>query len=130
MTVMNVFARYIKNPLAIATIALSVGVLSGCSLFSVYTIDIPQGTRITQTQANQVKIGMDSGQVLYLLGSPAVSDTLNPRRWDYLYDYTAGTDGKRQGKSDIHNATQRLSIYFDDQARVSRIEGIDTLPVK
>lgn len=127
---MNVFTRFIKNPFAITTMALSISVLGGCSLLSVHTIDIPQGTHITQIQAKQIQIGMDSEQVLYLLGSPAVNDTLNPRRWDYLYDYTAGTDGKRQGKLNTHNAKQRLSVYFDEQAKVSRIEGIETLPIR
>lgn len=130
MTIMNVFAHFIKTPLTILTLAVSAIVFSGCSMLSVYTIDIPQGTNITQAQANKVQIGMDSGQVLYLLGSPAVNDVLNPRRWDYIYDYQAGTEGKRQHKSNIQDGKQRLSIYFDEQARVSRIEGIETLPIK
>lgn len=130
MTIMNVFAHFIKTSLTLLTLAVSASVFSGCSMLSVYTIDIPQGTNITQAQANSVQIGMDSGQVLYLLGSPAVNDVLNPRRWDYIYDYQAGTEGRRQHKSNIQHGKQRLSIYFDKQARVSRIEGIETLPVK
>lgn len=71
--------------------------LSGCSIFKVYTIDRPQGTPITADQAAQIKVGMSADQVTYLLGSPALKDTLNPNRYDYLYDYTAGTDGRRAG---------------------------------
>lgn len=102
--------------------------LSGCSLFSVYTIDLPQGTPITQTQAQKLKVGMNENQVLYILGSPAIRDTLAPNRWDYIYDYQAGTEGKRKGIADVKNASQHLIVYFDDQGLVTRIEGIDSLP--
>lgn len=104
-------------------------VLSGCSVFRVYTIDLPQGTPITSAQASQVQVGMTTDQVIYLLGSPAMRDTLNPDRFDYLYDYTAGTDGKRAGKKDVKNASQYLSVYFEN-GRVVRIVGRESLPIK
>nr|WP_230659526.1 outer membrane protein assembly factor BamE [Psychrobacter sp. I-STPA10] len=97
-------------------------------MFSVYKIDLPQGTPITQNQAQKVQVGMNKNQVLYLLGSPAVRDTLAPNRWDYIYDYTPGTYGKREGKTAIHGAKQHLSIYFNDSDQVTRIDGIQTLP--
>ena len=102
--------------------------MSGCSLFNVYKIDLPQGTPITQTQAQKLQVGMNQNQVLYLLGSPAIKDTLAPNRWDYIYDYQAGTEGQRQGKADIQNASQHLVIYFNDSGIVTRIDGIETLP--
>ncbi len=103
--------------------------LSGCSMFRVYTIDLPQGTPITQAQAAQIRVGMTVDEVTYLLGSPAMKDTLNPNRFDYLYDYTAGTDGKRANKKDIKNASQYLSIFFES-GRVVRIAGRESLPIK
>lgn len=102
--------------------------LSGCSAFRVYTIDLPQGTPLTAAQAAQVQVGMSANQVLYILGSPALKDTLAPNRWDYIYDYTAGTDGKRKDKADIKNASQYLSVYFNEQGQVVRIDGRDSLP--
>ncbi|PNK61275.1 outer membrane protein assembly factor BamE [Psychrobacter sp. FDAARGOS_221] len=104
--------------------------LSACSIFGVYTIDLPQGTPITQQQAQQIQPGMNKNQVIYLIGSPAVRDTLAPNRWDYIYDYTPGTYGKREGKEIIHNASQHLIIYFDESDIVTRVEGVETLPVK
>ncbi len=112
-------------------IAISIGAtvtLSGCSLFSVYKIDLPQGTPLTQTQAQTLKLGMSQSQVLYILGSPAIRDTLEPNRWDYIYDFQAGTEGSRKGIADVKNASQHLVIYFDANGLVSRIEGIETLP--
>lgn len=102
-------------------------VLGGCSVFRVYTIDLPQGTPITYAQASQIQVGMTQDQVLYLLGSPALRDTLNPNRFDYLYDYKAGTDGKKLKKPDVKNASQYMSIYFEN-GQVVRITGRETLP--
>ena len=102
--------------------------LTGCNAFRVYTIDLPQGTPLSAAQASQVQVGMNANQVLYLLGSPALRDTLAPNRWDYIYDYTAGTDGKRNKKPDIKDASQYLSIHFNSQGIVTRIEGRDSLP--
>ncbi len=103
-------------------------VMSGCSLFSVYKIELPQGTPITQTQAQKLRVGMNQNQVLYLLGSPAIRDTLAPNRWDYIYDYQAGTEGRRKGIADVSNASQHLVIYFDTNGIVNRIEGVENLP--
>jgi|TARA_R110002020_G_scaffold164435_3_gene351150 outer membrane protein assembly factor BamE len=114
--------------IAITSVLSAAVAMSGCSLLSVYKIDLPQGTAITQTQAQKLQVGMNQNQVLYLLGSPAIKDTLAPKRWDYIYDYQAGTEGRRQGIKDVKNASQHLIIYFDDQGLVNRIEGIESLP--
>ena len=106
---------------------VSMTVLAGCSVFRVYTIDLPQGTPITYAQASQIQVGMTADQVLYLLGSPAMRDTLNPDRFDYLYDYKAGTDGKKAKKPNVKNASQYLSVFFEN-GRVVRISGRESLP--
>ena len=119
---------FLRKGLLALTLGASVA-LSGCSLFSVYTIDLPQGTPITQMQAQKLQVGMNQNQVLYILGSPAIRDTLAPNRWDYIYDYQAGTEGKRKGIADVKNASQHLIVYFDEQGIDTRIEGVDSLPV-
>lgn len=119
--------RTLRNLMLTATLGASVA-MSGCSLLSVYKIDLPQGTPITQTQAQKLKVGMNQNQVLYILGSPAIKDTLAPNRWDYIYDYQAGTEGQRTGMADINNASQHLVVYFDANGIVTRIEGLETLP--
>ena len=127
----NSLAIFSNRTLRKLIIAIGLGAtltLSGCSLFSVYKIDLPQGTPITQTQAQTLKLGMSQNQVLYILGSPAIRDTLAPNRWDYVYDFQAGTEGSRKGIADVRDASQHLVIYFDANGLVSRIEGIETLP--
>ncbi|WP_299185728.1 outer membrane protein assembly factor BamE [uncultured Psychrobacter sp.] len=121
------YSANLRKVMITATLGVTVA-LSGCSLFSVYRIDLPQGTPITQTQAQKLQVGMNQNQVLYILGSPAIKDTLAPNRWDYIYDYQAGTEGERKGIADVKNASQHLIVYFDANGIVTRIEGIETLP--
>lgn len=121
------YSANLRKIMITATLGVTVA-LSGCSLFSVYRIDLPQGTPITQTQAQKLQVGMNQNQVLYILGSPAIKDTLAPNRWDYIYDYQAGTEGERKGIADVKNASQHLVVYFDASGIVTRIEGIETLP--
>jgi len=73
--------------------------LGGCSVFGVYKVDIPQGTPLTQAQASKIQVGMTYQQVQFLLGSPTVSDPLNPGRWDYIYNYIPGTYAKKSEDS-------------------------------
>ncbi|UNU73683.1 outer membrane protein assembly factor BamE [Moraxella nasovis] len=113
--------RTFVNVKLIAAAVLSAAALTGCGIFKVYTIDLPQGTPFTKTDANRIQAGMTADQVLEILGSPAVRDTLNPYRWDYIYDYTAGTDGKRQGKKDVKNASHYISVYFNTNGQVIRV---------
>ncbi|HBD04213.1 MULTISPECIES: outer membrane protein assembly factor BamE [Psychrobacter] len=120
-------ASVLRNIVITSMLSATVA-MSGCSLLSVYKIDLPQGTAITQTQAQKLKVGMNQNQVLYILGSPAIRDTLEPKRWDYIYDYQAGTEGRRKGIADVKNASQHLVVYFDDNGLVTRIEGIESLP--
>lgn len=96
--------------------------VSGC----VYKIDIPQGTPLIQSQAAQVKIGMTPQQVRFLLGSPTISDPLNPLRWDYIYNYIPGTYAKKAKIPESKG--QHLKIYFNQSGVVSQIEGLETIP--
>ena len=100
--------------------------LSGCSVFGVYKVDIPQGTPLTKAQASQVQVGMSFQQVRFLLGSPTVTDPLNPLRWDYIYNYIPGTYAKKAKIPAAHG--QHLQIYFDANGNVERIEGLDSIP--
>ena len=101
-------------------------VLAGCSTLGVYKVDIPQGTPLTQVQAAKVQVGMSHQQVRFLLGSPTLTDPLNPLRWDYIYNYIPGTNAK---KAKISAASgQHLKIYFNQNGIVEKIEGLETIP--
>lgn len=99
--------------------------LGGCSFLSVYKADLDQGNLVTKEMADKLKTGMTPEQVRYVLGSPAITDTLNPRRWDYVYDYVPGTYARKAGLPEVRN--RRLTLYFDNGV-LSRIEGADQMP--
>ena len=101
-------------------------VLAGCSTLGVYKVDIPQGTPLTQAQAAKIQVGMSHQQVRFLLGSPTISDPVNPLRWDYIYNYTPGTYAKKAG---IPAASgQHLKVFFNSTGIVEKIEGLETIP--
>ncbi|WP_286935384.1 outer membrane protein assembly factor BamE [Acinetobacter sp. UBA6571] len=100
--------------------------LVGCSTLGVYKVDIPQGTPLTPAQASKVQVGMSHQQVRFLLGSPTVTDPLNPLRWDYIYNYIPGTYAKKAKIPAAHG--QHLKIYFNETGIVTKIEGLETIP--
>lgn len=59
--------------------------LHGCIFPGVFRIDVAQGNIVTEKMVAQLKPGMTREQVLYVMGSPIIQDTLHPDRWDYLY---------------------------------------------
>lgn len=116
--------QLLKTFVLASVVSLSV---SACSWLKVYRIDVPQGTPLTQEQVASVKLGMTPEQVSFYLGSPTIYDSLTPERWDYVYSFKPGTYGER---ADIGKTLgqQHLSIYFDQQSRVNRIEGAPSIP--
>lgn len=114
-----------------ATLALLLATLSlaGChkGFLNVYQSDIQQGNVLAKEQVDQLKIGMTPSQVRFLLGSPLLADTLNPKRWDYSYSYRPGTYARNLGIPAVKNRT--LSLWFED-GKLARIEGAEDIPAK
>jgi outer membrane protein assembly factor BamE len=83
----------------------------GCNLL--YKPEVQQGTLISAEMLANLKPGMTKRQVRLLLGSPPVSDTFHPERWDYLYFM-------RQTAENV--TPQHLTLYFQNDKLV-RAEG-------
>lgn len=115
-----------SKKLIVIALVSSMLALSGCkNIFRAYRIDIPQGQQITSEQIEKIKVGMTPSQVRYVLGTPLMTDTLQPNRWDYTYRFIPGTYAKEKGIDTVEN--RRVSIYFDLGA-VARIETDGELP--
>lgn len=99
--------------------------LSGCHFLRVYKADLDQGNLVTLEMAQKLKLGMTPSQVRYVLGTPLVTDTLNTKRWDYVYDYVPGTYARKAGIKEVNN--RRLTVYFENGV-LSRIEGLEDMP--
>ncbi|SEG81018.1 outer membrane protein assembly factor BamE [Marinobacterium lutimaris] len=88
--------------------------VSACSEFpGVYKIDIPQGNVVTQEMIDQLRPGMTQSQVRYVMGTPLVTDTFSPDRWDYLYSFKPGGGDRVQ---------ERVSLTFTD-GKLSGLAG-------
>jgi outer membrane protein assembly factor BamE len=125
--------RLLPHSLRPATLCLGLGMalgmglsLAGCSSFlHVYTIDINQGNELTQEMVAKLKPGMNPAQVRYVLGTPLVTDTLQPNRWDYVYNYRPGTYAKKAKLEPV--STRRLTVWFENGV-LARWDGADQIP--
>lgn len=86
----------------------------------IYTIDIQQGNLLDEDAVDQVQVGMSRSAVQFLLGTPTVSDSFHPERWDYPYYL------RRQHSKNI--VERWLIVYFESD-RVVRLErGLELQP--
>ena len=87
-------------------------------IFSPYRTTVQQGNYITQDQLEQIRVGMTRNQVQFVLGQPLLNTSFRQDRWIYVF---------RMQWPDLRHDTRRVSIFFDDQQRVARLES-DSLP--
>lgn len=85
--------------------------LSGCNILHYRTAPIQQGNIIEAKKVNQLRIGMNKAQVAALLGSPVLTNTFRPGRWNYVYYF------KKPGEPTV---IKKLTVQF----RNSRVNNI------
>lgn len=73
------------------------------NLPGVYKLDIEQGNMIDQSMVNQLRPGMTKRQVLYIMGSPMLTDKFHENRWDYVYSKAPSGEDREQ---------KRISLFF------------------
>lgn len=81
---------------------------AGCSWFQfpgVYRLSIDQGNIITQEMVDQLEPGMTRRQVNFVLGTPLVTDSFHPNRWDYVH---------RVQRPDGEVERKRLTVFFEN----------------
>ena len=85
--------------LKVITLLLSVLLLSSCSIPRIFQVVISQGNLVDQEMLDKLEIGMTESQVKFVMGTPLISDTFYPNRWDY---FTSVTQGENSYLSLIH----------------------------
>ncbi len=85
--------------------------LSGC--ISLYTPEVQQGNVVSAEMLETLKVGMSKRQVIFLLGTPLITDPFHQERWDYFYSLS-----KNGGKA----AQRHLVVLFNGDDVVS-VEG-------
>lgn len=94
----------IRSLLIVATLSLG---FSGCSslwwLPDAHKIDIQQGNVLEDEQIQQLKVGMNKKQVIFLLGNPTTADTFQSDQWSYYYSLS---------KAGEYAKPKKLRLYF------------------
>jgi len=67
-------------------LAMSAILCSGCGL--IYKQNIQQGNAIEQDDLDELYIGMNQRQVLFVLGTPSIKDPFHQDRWDYVQTFS------------------------------------------
>ena len=103
--------------LKVISLLLSVLLLSSCSIPRIFQVVISQGNLVDQEMLDKLEIGMTESQVKFVMGTPLISDTFYPNRWDYFTSVT-------QGENTYTN--QKITLYFKENKLVSWEGEIDT----
>lgn len=64
-------------------LALCLFTLSAC--VKPYQAPVQQGNIINNSNLKEIRYGMTKQEVLYILGTPMITDPFNEERWDYFY---------------------------------------------
>ena len=99
--------RFVLTLLIIASLS------TGCGL--IYKQNIQQGNAIEQEDLDELYVGMNQRQVLFVLGTPSVKDPFNPDRWDYVQTFS------RRGGEPVKRT---VTLHFED-GMLTEIEGQD-----
>jgi outer membrane protein assembly factor BamE len=86
---------------------------TGCGL--IYKQNIQQGNAIEQDDLDELYIGMNQRQVLFVLGTPSVKDPFHQDRWDYVQTFS------RRGSPMVQRT---VTLRFED-GLLSDIDGQD-----
>ena len=86
--------------------------LSACFVVP-HKIDVQQGNYVDQEMMSKLKLDMTRSQVLFVLGTPLVTDAFHPDRWDYVY---------LTGKAGDVDRKRGITVVFSEN-RLVRIDG-------
>ena len=79
--------------------------LGGCNL--IYKQNVQQGNALEQEDLDELYIGMNRRQVLFVLGTPSIRDPFHQDRWDYVQTYS------RRGGPLVQRT---VTLRFDNEA--------------
>ena len=92
--------------------------VSSCSLQKTYKVVISQGNLVDQEMIDMLEVGMTESQVKFVMGTPLISDTFYPNRWDYFTSVT-------QGETVYTN--QKISLFFEENILLKWEGEIETI---
>lgn len=97
-----------QNLIKIATFSIALSLVGGCSYFSVYKRDLPQGNLFTQDMVAQLKPGMSREQVAYVMGVPLMRTPFDENQWEYVSRLDKAYAGVKQRRVTLTFANNQL----------------------
>jgi outer membrane protein assembly factor BamE len=76
---------------------------TGCGF--IYKQNVQQGNAIEQDDLDELYVGMNQRQVLFVLGTPSIRDPFHPDRWDYVQTFS------RRGNDPVQRT---VTLRFED----------------
>ena len=102
-----------NNNFKALTLIMTSLLLANCSIPRIFQVVVSQGNLVDQEMLDKLEIGMTESQVKFVMGTPLISDTFYPERWDYFTSVT-------QGESSYTN--QKITLFFENN-KLIRWEG-------
>lgn len=93
--------------------SLALASVAGCSTWEFYKVNIRQGNYIDQAMVSSLAPGMTRQQVMFIMGTPLLTDPFHQDRWDYYYSFSEGGKPVEQ---------RHVKLYFQGDT-LSRVEG-------
>ena len=110
---------------------LAISLLLTLAACQPHRIEIQQGNEVKPEVLQKLEVGMTRQQVLYLLGTPLLTDPFHQDRWDYIYYLKPGNEDALFSRLTLFFQGDRLS-RIDDSAYIPNIgrdeEELDTEP--
>jgi len=97
----------------ITILLICVSLLTGCTWFRIYRPSVQQGNLISDATIAQLHSGMNQDQVQYLMGTPVLTNTFDPNRWDYVYTFKPNDEPRVQ---------RHVTLYFDNSGILQHIQ--------
>lgn len=78
---------------------------------------IQQGNIINNSSLQEIQAGMSKQEILYILGSPMLTDPFNSDRWDYFYS--------RKDRNKNETTTRIVTVIFEGDQLKELIGDVD-----
>ena len=108
--------RFRRPHWLLACMIAAVFLAPACGL--IYKQNVQQGNALEEEDLDQLYIGMNKRQVLFVLGSPSIHDPFHEQRWDYVQTFS------RRGDEMVQRT---VTLMFENDL-LSQIIGVDQTP--
>jgi len=90
-----------------------------------YQAPVQQGNIINNNDLKEIRYGMSKEEVLYILGTPMVTDPFNTERWDYFYSQKDRNKNQTTSRSVTAMFENDKLVELKGDVDLSNIESLE-----